>query len=213
MPYYLAIERNPDSYEAINIKNTEKGKEIFRNDKGYECTLDEIDRFTTEYMNLAALGNMLYWNKKVPWSNCSLALVNFNGIEIKITQDFLFSPSKKYLENPDLLVKYITNKFLNFDIEFTTELIQCLSDNKTKTMVQDLVNTMNECIVYNMPLEVNNLMNIAQVLVYNHDENGLVSSPMTINYENLHKVVFYIANYENKKMKENAKTKIKTKNT
>lgn len=208
MPYYLAIEMNPDSYEAINIKTTEKGKEIFKNDKCYECTLDEVDKFTTEYTDLTALRDMLYNNKKVPWLNCSLALVNLNGIEIKITQDFLFSSSKKYLENPSLVVEYLTDRFLNFDIEFVTELSQFVSDEKTKSLLKELANTMNECVSYNTSIDVIYVMHIAQILVFN-----CTKDEKTINYENLHNVVLYIANYENKKIMENAKKRSRIKNT
>ena len=123
MAYYLAVERTPGSYEAINIKKTTKGKILFPKDDKYECTLEEIDKFTTEYENIKNLRYTLNTEHKIPWANSALSLVYVNGIEIKISQDILFKSSKKHIENPDLVVAYLTHKFLNYDLDFVNEML------------------------------------------------------------------------------------------
>lgn len=212
MAYYIAVERTPGSYEAINIKNTTKGNSIFPNDKIYECTLEEIDKFTTEYENLSSLKYMLYSEKKIPHVNSALSIVYANESQLEISKDILFKESRVYLESPDLAVAYLSNKFLGFDLDFCQELALNLSDkNPTRTMLETLSKDIQECISYNLHLDVTSTVRIAKSLIYNLDSDGLIINQQATNYTKLHNILAFIAKYENKRKKE--KTKTKTKNT
>mgnify|MGYP003312578566 CR=1 FL=1 len=49
MAYYFAVETEKNSYVAKNIRNSKHfGSQYYKN-VPYECTLDEIDDFTSEF--------------------------------------------------------------------------------------------------------------------------------------------------------------------
>jgi len=215
MAYYLAVERKVDSYEAINIRNTRKGRAILPqpNNSKYECTLEEIDKFTTQYDSLQSLKYDLYNENKISWFTCPLAIVYSDGLELRITKDILLSSSIEYLKNPDLVIEYLVNKFCSFDIHFTKELAQVLPEKSIiRTKVENMVLVMEAGITHDIPLDVTSVVNLAQSLVYNLDKNGFIKESKTIDYEMLHNIIVFITNYENKE-KEKTKNRIKTKNT
>lgn len=214
MAYYFAVERNPNSYEAINIKKTKKGKKIFSTNREYECTLEEIDRYTTQYENLKALSCDLNDQKEIPWSTTPVAIVYVNGGEIRILQELLFSESKKYLEQPQLVGEYIFNKFMQLDTGFFKELINTQPENsKLRELIEGIILEIEASIINKTPLEASRVFKLNNSLIYNVDESEKVIYPQELNYEKLHNVVVFIADYENKS-KELGYTRKKTnKNT
>lgn len=215
MAYYLAVERNIDSYEALNIKNTRKARDIFSSkyDNNYACALEEIDKFTTQYDSLQALKYDLYSEHKISWFTCPLAIVYSSEKELRITKDILLSSSIKYLENPNLVIEYLVNRFCNLDISFTKELANTLKDKSIiRAKIESITSSMEAGITYNMSLELNSIVHLAQSLVYNLDKDGFIKESKTIDYEMLHNIIVFITNYENKE-KEKTKNRIKTKNT
>jgi len=212
MAYYLAVERTPGLYEAVNIKKTTKGKNLFPQDDKYECTLDEIDKFTTEYENIKNLKYMLNAEHKIPWANSALSLVYVNEHELQISQDILFKSSKKYLKNPDLVVAYITHNFLNYDLDFVKELIlKEPEESPLRTKLEKLYKQIETALIDDFLLDVVCVTNIAKSLIYNLDENNLIINSQSIDYLKLHNIIAFIIDYEERKTKQ--KTKTKTKNT
>lgn len=206
MAYYLAVERTPDSFEAINIKKTTKGKKMFAPNESYECSLEEIDRFTTEYETLMSLKYSLHSERKIPWANSSLALVCVQGIELKITQDILLRNSKKYLENPNLVIEYLINKFCSYDSDFTNQLSNNFPETtETRNVLEELKLEITKCIINKSKLDINNITDIANSLIYNAE--------LTIDYQKLHNIVAFISEYENSLNQEKGYQRIKTKNT
>lgn len=195
MAYYLAVERVPNSYEAINIKKTTKGRNKFKDIlPTYECTLEEIDKYTSEYDSLERMSHDLHGEKKVQWSNCSLAIVSVNGIEIRIKQNMLFSNSKKYLENPNLVAEYILNQYKDTNITFFKYLITVLSE-KEKNKVENLITELEKSIVSDILYDESIVLSVIKSLIYTMDNQGNLYEDK-LNYEKLHDIVSFIATYE-----------------
>lgn len=214
MAYYLAVERTPDSYEAINIKKTQLGRNLFLNNT-CECTLEEIDRFTTQYINIDQLTHELYCDKTVAWPNSSVATVCVSDSEIiTIEKELLFKGSKKYLDNPSIVYEYIIKELSSCNIEFATELYKKTEDISAKEKLMILIGKIKAKLAYDTPLDMNELINVADLLVYNTDIHEHQEAPRLYNYSKIHNAVLAIANYENK-LKENKESykRKRTKNT
>ena len=210
MAYYLAVERVPNLYEAINIKKTTRGRKLFENDT-HECTLEEIDRFTSQYNRIETLSYELYSENKVQWPNCSLAIVHINGTETLIEKNMIFSKNKKYLENPNLVTDYILNQYKNVNINFFKELALVLSEND-KNRVENLTEDLERSIVCNLLFDESIASAVAKSLICNTDSKGLAKEN-ELNYIKLHNIVVFIANYEDslKQAKENTSKRTRTK--
>ena len=210
MAYYLAVERVPNLYEAINIKKTTRGRKLFENDT-HECTLEEIDRFTSQYNRIETLSYELYSENKVQWPNCSLAIVHINGTETLIEKNMIFSKNKKYLENPNLVTDYILNQYKNVNINFFKELALVLTEND-KNRVENLTEDLERSIVCNLLFDESIASAVAKSLICNTDSKGLAKEN-ELNYIKLHNIVVFIANYEDslKQAKENTSKRTRTK--
>lgn len=214
MAYYLAVERKPDSYEAINIKKTPLGRNLFLNDS-FECTLEEIDCFTTQYINLEQLTHELYCDKFISWQNSSVATVYVsNGEIITIERDMLFKASNKYLDNPYMALEYLINELSSCNIEFARELSKKIVNPKEREKLETLIKMMEEKLEKNIPLEMTELIHVAELLVYHTDDSEHINEPRLYEYSKIHNMALVIAKYENK-LKQNSQPKVrkKTKNT
>lgn len=208
MAYYMSIETTPGNYEAINIKNTTKGNVMFPNDKGYACTLEEIDKFTSEYEDLSSIRYMLYSEGKTSYVNSALSIVFNYEKELQTSKDILFKESKVYLESPDLVVAYITNKFLSFDLNFAKELVFYLPENSSgRGNIEKLVRDISECLEYNLPLEVTSAAFASKSLIYNLDNDGLIRNPNDMDYMKLRNMIVFIADYEKQRLKRKSRIK------
>lgn len=193
--YYFALERMPNSYEAINIKKTQLGRNLFLNNN-FECTLEEIDRYTTQYITLEQLIHELYCEKTIPWANSSIAIVCANGTKIIIEKDFLFKNSRTYLDNPSLVLEYLINELSACNIEFARELAKKIDDPKMQEMLDTLIKMMDEKIKNDIPLEMVSLMHIAELLVFNTDNSQHIIEPRLYEYSKIHNIVIAIAKNE-----------------
>lgn len=214
MAYYLAVERKPNSYEAINIKKTQLGRNLFLNNN-WECTLEELDCFTTQYISLEQLTHELHCDKFIPWPNSSIATVCVSDSEIiTIEKDLLFKESKKYLNNPSVVFEYVIKELSECNIEFATELYEKTEDIRTKEKLMILIGKIKAKLAYDVPLEMTELTNVAESLVYNTDNSEYTHEPRLYEYSKIHNIVLAIANYENK-LKENKQSykRTRTKNT
>ena len=213
MTYYLALERKPNSYEAIHIKNTPLGKNLFLNDK-CECTLEEIDRYTTQYISLEQLTHELYCDRFIPWTQSSVAMVCVNGTNITIQKDLLFKESRTYLDNPILVLEYLISELSLCNIEFAKELSERVENSKEKEQLQDLIKTMEVNKEQDIPFEITELMYLAESLVYTTDNCRHIQEPRLYEYSKIHNIVLAIVNYENKlKKNKQSNQRVRTKNT
>lgn len=213
MTYYLALERKPNSYEAIHIENTLLGKNLFLNDK-CERTLEEIDCYTTQYITLEQLTHELYCDKFIPWTHSSVAIVCVNGTNITIKKDLLFKESRTYLDNPILVLEYLISELSLCNTEFAKELSDRVENLKEKEQLQELIKTMEENKEQDIPLEMTELMYLAESLVYTTDNFGHIQEPRLYEYSKIHNLVLAIVNYENKlKGNKQSNKRVRTKNT
>ena len=191
MAYYLAVERTLDSFEAINIKKTHLGRNLFLNDT-YECTLEEIDRFTTQYVSIEQLIHELYCDKSIAWPSSSIATVCVCDTKISIERDMIFKESKKYLNNPSLVSEYLINELSSCNVDFARELLERVEDSKTKEILETLIQMMEEKIDNDIPLDMTSIMYVVEMLVHNTNE------PTLYEYSKIHNAVLAIVKYENK---------------
>jgi hypothetical protein len=199
--YYIAVETTIDEFEAINVKKTNTFKKVFPDDsKPYECSLDEIDKYTVEYNEQKNFSDDLYDSKLIPWSyyarNFAIICDNEQGAR-KVLGDILFSSSKKYIENPSLVTKYIMDKAQAKDVVFLKQLSSILEDTSMGTyLASRLANFMDKKQEFSDAA----IKKIAELLIQNYSltDNGSLDFSVLVNYERFHNTVAFISEYENK---------------
>lgn len=216
MAYYFAVEITTSSYEATNIKKTRKFKNLFpEDDRPYECTLEEIDKFTTEYKSEESIRNGLYSEDAIPWAYYSrpLSIVHVDGIEVRIVNgNILFADSKKYIENPNLVIEYIINKVKERDTLFLRTLSDTQNENSIAMYkISKLATALEEKESYDKKSTIEKLKypletkvtdeiieELALLLIHDCYLNGageLIINDQ-IDYEKLHNIVAFISEYE-----------------
>ena len=225
MAYYFAVETTQSAFEALNIKKSETFKKLYKTESTYECTLEEIDHFTTEYTNERQLANDLNGDKILPnfRYNNPLSIIYVNGGEIrKVQGNLLFKDSKELIENPKLTIEYIINKANEEDSKFFRNLSLILPENNITTYMVSVLATAIEDkkikqnrhlidkfkMLFNKRSNDDFIKNIAKSLVefcYLDVEGKLVFSD-NIDYEKFRYTVSFISEYE----KEYRKTKVET---
>lgn len=236
MAYYFAVETTVSSFEGLNIKKTEKFKQLFGEKEGYETTLEEIDKFTTEYYDEKRLSNELHGDKVLSdyYYNHSLSIIYVNGVEVrKVPGNILFSDSKKYIENPNLVIDYIVNKAKEEDSVFFRKLSLILPENNITTyMISVLATAIEDKQIKKLKKEFSLLDKLKMLLNKRSDEEliqniakslvqfcyldgeGKLEFSDTIDYEKFHHTVSFISEYERNKSieKTNGPKKVKRKN-
>lgn len=217
MAYYLAVENKKDFFEAVNIKKTRIYKTMFESDERYECTLQEIDRYTTRFRQISQLQYELYSSGQVPYYNNKLSIVDAeNSKIISVTEKILFSNSKQYIDNPVLVIDYINHKFWDLDTNFFKELKETLPETDiTKGVLEKLILLMKEYTIENKSPVIDELTNTIKSLVYNLDQDGKLTYPYELNYQKLRNIISFISDYEKilEKSRKAVPTRSKTKNT
>lgn len=235
MAYYLAVETTQSSFEAVNFKKTEKFKKLIGEQVGYESTLEEIDKFTTSYSNSQQLNYNLCSDKALAgcYEKHALSVIYVNGVEVrKVPGDLLFADSKKYIENPNLVIEYIVNKAKEEDSKFFRDLSLILPENCVTTYMITILATSIENKQYkdlknkfslldklkmllNKKSDEDLVRNIAKSLVQfcYLDGEGQLEFTDTIDYEKFHHTLSFISEYERtlSKVKTNGPKKIKRK--
>lgn len=221
MAYYFAVETTHSSFEAVNIKKTRQFKELFQSEEGYECTLEEIDRYTAEYLDESRLAHDLHGDRVLAWChrNHPLSIIYVNGLEVrKVPGNLLFAGSKKYIENPNLTIDYIVQKAEEGDSRFFRELSLVLPENNVTTYMTSVLATSLEDnqMIENMNLvdKLKSVLNRTknEDLIYNIakslvqfcylDGEGKLEFSDTIDYEKFHFTVSFISEYEANLAKE-----------
>lgn len=215
MAYYFAVETTESTFEALNIKKSEAFKKISETNSTYECTLEEIDRFTTQYINESLLANHLICDKILPnfRYNHPLSVIYVNGGEIrKVQGNLLFKDSKELIENPKLTIEYIINKAIEEDSIFFRKLSLILPENNITTYMISVLATAIEDkkikqnahlidkfkMLFNKRSNDELIENVARSLVefcYLDGEGKLIFED-TIDYEKFRYTVSFISEYE-----------------
>lgn len=229
MAYYFAVETTESTFEGLNIKKTQSYKETVKSEEEtYECTLEEIDKFTTNFHNLSRLMHTIYSDGAITWSRYKypLSVLYVDGLEVrKVKGNILLADSKKYIENPNLVLEYIINKIKEKDALFLRKLGLIQDENSiARYKISKLATALEEKIIYDEKTTIEKLKNplqskieekkieeVALLLVYDCYINGegeLIFSG-EIDYEKLHNTIAFISEYEKELEKNNQYTRIR----
>lgn len=193
MAYYIVIKNNKD-YRKIDISNLKEFTRIsrFKND----CySLEELDLFTSKFMDELDLKMLLFENKLIDYneilSDISIRIKTNNKL-VKVKYDMVYSDSFKYL-----------------DTIYLKSVINTLSNSK---------DYLNKLIAYyrNSNCNNENIAKIRWILLGNNDELDLYNTindfiikeifrtdyktgEVSIKYKSLHDLAMFTYNYINKK--------------
>ena len=216
MAYYFAVETEEKSYVAKKIRNSRYfGSEYSSTNGSYECTLEEIDRFTAEFKSEEILKRHL-WSEEIITDadfNKEIAIIFAEGIKIrKVDGNILYSDAKNMLENPNEVVIHIKNKAKEKDSTFFRELSKKLPDGTiNKSLVCKVASLIELSLTNENEQDLDNDMieEIAKILIYRTltKEDGSIVCTDTINTENLHNILSFIREYENTLVKTENKTR------
>ncbi|MBQ2873493.1 MAG: hypothetical protein IJE89_05795 [Bacilli bacterium] len=151
MAYYFAVATSADNseYVGLNIKKTNSFQKLYPfSPQKHECTLEEIDKFTTQFSGESQLKLDLDSYKIIPWSchEGQLAIVYMNDSELRLVEGgILFDEAKKYIENPLLVKEYILSKKQENDTLFFEKLISIL--NLDKSLITSNLDNLVEMIL------------------------------------------------------------------
>ena len=216
MAYYFAVETEEKSYVAKKIRNSRYfGSEYSSINGSYECTLEEIDRFTSEFKNEESLKRHLLSEEIISDAdfNKEIAIIYSKGIKIrKVDGNILYSNAKNMLENPNEVVIYIKNKAKEKDSTFFRELSKKLPDGTiNKSLVCKVASLIELSLTNENEQDLDNDMieEIAKILIYRTltKEDGSIVCTDTINTENLHNILSFVREYENTLVKTENKTR------
>ena len=217
MAYYLAVDRSEEDYEAVKIKKSGYfGLANSNIERVYECTLEEIDGYTSKFPDYGKLMHCLASEGLLSkeHANKPLGIIYTDGIEVrKVVGEILYSDMVDYLKFPELLVEYIKLKGASFDVLFFRALASSLPDDSMiKSLIAMLATSMEDVLVnsdkpllariIDNPRTVFNeeelLNNIANALVYETciDKRGELTVLNNIDCEKFHATLSFVSQYE-----------------
>ena len=215
MAYYFAVETEKNSYVAKNVRNSKHFGSRYYKNVPYECTLDEIDDFTSEFESEDKLKQMLIQEEIMGESDVdkNIAIIFSCGIKRRIVDgNILYSDSKEMIENPTKIIKYINTIAKEKDYRFFRELSKKLPEGTiNKSLVSKLASLieLSQTDESNKELDNNMIDEIAKILIYRTSvkDDGSIVCSTTINPENLHNILSFISEYKKSLVKTSNKTK------
>lgn len=210
MAYYLMAKDKQGSYKSLNIEKSSlfKSERKFKKPKAY--TLQEIDRFTSEFEDELHLKQHLLSQRILPQdlasSPLSIKFIKQDRYD-SIKYDVLYQDSIEYIMETERLVELIMRRYYANDFEFIKKLasrfsnfrecrstapeLVCLADLSIQTGRKD--NGFNE-------LDANGDNMIARlikllILKYNETPKGEIEYKDKYNYRNLHLLISFVLDY------------------
>ena len=222
MAYYMTIQKKKGEYSPIDIT---KSKYFMRTSKfkGMGMSLEEVDLFTMMFNDEKELRkalideNML--DSKYIESPLSIRLLRNNKYH-KVMYDFLYQKDMEYVLEPKFIIKRIDDKLTDNDFRFVNAFAnnymnfhECLS---TAPEVREFANQSIRNGIksdYFNKLDENNdnpLVRMAKLLIYKYYQNtyGKITYSNEIIYRNLHSIIAFINNYDQKYSSEIDKNQI-----
>ena len=141
MAYYFAVETTKDNYVAINARKTGFGTPG-NEKKPYQFTLEELDKYTTKFIDREHLINFLLNQRIIESINadkkfCIIYSDEKTGACKQLPGEFIYKPYTDYLSNPLLAIEYILNRANNGDYNFFYELSEFIPDEVNKISPKD----------------------------------------------------------------------------
>ena len=124
MSYYFMVQTKKGEYIPLDITKS-KCFARMSNSKGMNCTLNEIDIFTTMFFDENELRETLVKEGILPLEYAYKELSirrKEKGKYIKVMYDFLYQKDIEYLMNPKKIINKINHKLYEDDFRFIQEL-------------------------------------------------------------------------------------------
>ena len=212
MSYYFMVQNKKGEYIPLDITKSACFTRM-SNSKGKNCTLNEIDVFTTMFFDENELREMLLKEGILPleyaYKELSIRRLN-KGKYIKVMYDFLYQKDIVYLMDPNRIIAKINHKLQNGDFrfieEFTNHYYQYRDCSSTLPEVREYINKSimqgYKDLRFNNRDENNDnaLVRMLKLLIYEYHQgrNGKVIYSDKVKYANLHGIIAFTNNYEKK---------------
>lgn len=212
MSYYFMVLGKKGEYIPLDIP---KSKYFARlsNSKGKNCSLNEIDAFTTLFFDENELREALLKEGILPLEYAYKELTVrrlSNGKYHKVMYDFLYQKDIEYLMDPMRIIRKADAKLRNDDFRFVQELTNHFYKyhdcSSTLPEVRDYTNM--SIMLGQRDLRFNNrdvnndtiLVRMLKLIVfeYKQDRNGKLHYSDKVKYANLHNLIAFVNNYDKK---------------
>jgi len=226
MAYYFMVQPKIGTYEPIEIKNSiyfevEKRQYV----KPCAYSLSEIDSFTTRFNDEIELRDTLLseglLDPELGEKSLSIRFFNKNNYK-KVRYDFLYQKDLKYIQNPELVIEFVMNKFHENDFLFIQKLAANFSNyhecanTATEVMhgaAHSLYNGKRHEMLDRFDLNGDLLTaRLVKLIIYKYttDFNGYTRYKEEVNYRNLHTIIAFINNYYKDKTETETKPKVRS---
>ena len=197
MAYYLTV-KNKEGYKSLDISNHYLFERMskYKNDR---YSLEEIDKFTSNYANELAFKEALFFegllDEKEVYKDISVRLKS-NDELVKVMYDPVFTESSRYLD-----INYLTYKIksLTCDYEFLNKLLNHYRNshvnNETIALIREFTFGNQEVNIYNLI----DLFIFREIYNYKFDYDIKDYVIISIKYKSLHDLAMFVYNYENKR--------------
>lgn len=217
MAYYLMIETKKSIYQELPIENSKIFTKLTSYRKIGACSLQEIDLYTTMFYDEQELRKSLYEEGILSPEliNKSLSIRTIqNGIRKKVPYDFLYQKDLEYLMNPNKIIIEINQRNLANDFLFIRNLAEKFQSyhecNATASELRHHANTSLNTNRRSKYLDErdrqgdNLTVRFLKLLIFNYKQKptGEIIYYDTIKYSNLHHLIAYMNNYNNKHQEE-----------
>lgn len=197
MAYYFAVETEENSFLAKNIRNSKFFGSEYRTNTPYECSLGEIDNFTSEFKDEKQLKEQLLKERIIEEFDLdkNIAIIFTRGIERrKVGGNLLYSDVKEMLDCPIKAVEHIKNQAKENNSHFFRELSKKLPNG---TINKSVVSNLASLIEASKELDDKMIDEVARLLIYRSQvkDNGSIICEDKVNTENFHNVLSFISEY------------------
>lgn len=218
MAYYFMVEKKKGEYEPLDIEKILCLGSKRQYTKKAAFALQEIDMFTTMFDDEKELRKTLVLGEVLPLSYADKALsIRWvkKGKYNKVPYDFLYQKDLEYLVDPSKLVELIMRRFLQKDFVFVKKFAEyfagyreCASTAADVRMYADISIREDSCYRHFYDVDKNGdnmIKRLVKLLLIEHYEkdDGYIVYSKKVNYRNLHTMVAFVNNYDNKHQKIN----------
>ena len=214
MAYYFMVKEKKGKYKPLDISSSiyyQTTNPKYK--KPYAFALDEIDSYTMMFNDESELRNALVAEGILPvgLSKKPLSIRFLNKDEYnKVMYDFLYQRDIEYIACPDKVVELILRRYYQNDFAFLAKLASNFSKYRECSTTAPEVARLAEASIrsgYRNPaleeLDSNEdtmVARLVKLLILKHTEkpDGKIEYKDEVNYRNLHSVIAFINNYNEK---------------
>ena len=206
MAYYLMIETKKSMYQELPIENSKIFTKLTNYRKTGACSLQEIDLYTTMFYDEQELRKSLYEEGILSPEliNKSLSIRTIqNGIRKKVPYDFLYQKDLEYLMNPNKIITEINQRNFANDFIFIRNLAEKFQSYHECNASLN-TNRRSKYLDERDRQGDNLTVRFLKLLIFNYEQKptGEIIYYDTIKYSNLHHLIAYMNNYNNKHQAE-----------